>query len=255
MMLSFNITPARQFTALMLCHLAFIYWCLTYASWANFSLIFLVYFFTGCFGMTMTFHRLLTHRSWNAPKWFEYFGTFCGTIGLQGSSLAWTCAHRLHHAKADRQGDPHSPAVLGFVNAHFLSMFSPINIKQSPVIRDKFHIFMHRYYFHVNVLYGLILFMLGGVFAVLHFWMVPAFVLWHAGNVINTFCHTRWFGYRKYNVPDNSVNNPIMGILMWGEGWHNNHHRYQARPNIGEKWYEIDIGYMCIKLINKLKGV
>jgi len=88
----------------------------------------------------------------------------------------------------------------------------------------------------------MLLYTVGGMWAVLHLWLVPAVVLWHAGNIINTFCHSRWFGTRPYQVPDNSVNNPVMGVLMWGEGWHNNHHRHQSRPNIGDKWWQIDIG-------------
>lgn len=205
--------------------------------------------------MTMTFHRLLTHKSWVAPKWWEYFGTICGTLGLQGSSLAWTCAHRKHHQLADKPGDPHSPTILGFFRAHFLSMFSPIEIRRSPVIHSKFHIFCHRYYFHINICYSIILFALGGLWAVLNLWLVPAVVLWHSGNIINSFGHYRWFGTRPYSTPDNSVNNPVMGLLMWGEGWHNNHHRYQNRANIGsEHWWQIDIGFYLIKLISKFKG-
>lgn len=202
--------------------------------------------------MTLTFHRLLVHKSWKTPKYIEYIGTFFGTIGLQGSSLAWTCAHRLHHTKADKPGDPHSPFILGFWRSHFLSMFSPIRIKDSPVIHSKFHIFMHRYYFHINLLYGFFLLLLGNIYALLHFWLVPAFILWHAGNIVNSFGHSRWFGYRSFDTPDNSVNNPIMGLLMWGEGWHNNHHRFQNNSNFGKKWWEVDIGYFCIKLINML---
>lgn len=246
-----SITPSKQFFALTASHIATVYWVFNYLSLSSFLFAFFVYFLTGCFGMTMTFHRLLTHRSWAAPKWFEYLGTFLGTVGLQGSSLAWTCAHRLHHAKADKVGDPHSPSILGYFRAHFLSMYSPINIKYSPVIRSRFHIFMHRYYFHINILYGFILYLIGGLYAVLTFWLVPAVILWQAGNIINTLCHSRWFGYRRYNTPDNSVSNPLMGVFMWGEGWHNNHHRFQNRANIGEQWWEIDMGYCFIRLLNQ----
>ena len=246
-----KLTPINQFIAVMISHIATIYWLYEYSSWANFGLVFFMYFLTGCLGMTMTYHRLLTHRSWKAPKWFEYLGTFLGTIGLTGSSMSWTAAHRKHHSSADKQGDPHSPVILGYIKAQWWSMFSPINIARSPVLRDRFHVFFHRYYFHINLVYGLILFMLGGIYALLTFWLVPACVLWNAGSIINTVCHTKWLGYRRYNVPDYSTNNIVMGVLMWGEGWHNNHHRFQGRPNIGEAWYEIDIGWYLIKLLRK----
>jgi stearoyl-CoA desaturase (delta-9 desaturase) len=95
------------------------------------------------------------------------------------------------------------------------------------------------------------MFALGGTWALMTLYIVPAVVLWNAGSLINTVCHTPFLGYRRYKVPDNSTNNPVLGLLMWGEGWHNNHHRFQSRANIGERWYEIDIGYYIIKLIKK----
>lgn len=201
--------------------------------------------------MSVTYHRFLTHRSFKTYTWFEIFGTLCGTIGLTGSSLSWTAVHRKHHTKADKVGDPHSPNVLGYFYAQWLSMFSNVQITKSPVIRNKFHRIVHNYYFIINICYGILLYIIGGMWAVLTFWLVPACLLWNAGSLINTVCHTSWLGYKRYNTGDRSVNNPVLGLLMWGEGWHNNHHRHQNKPNIGEKWYELDIGYLIIRLVKK----
>lgn len=244
-----SLTSKKLFLLQLIAHIAAIYWLYMGPSIVDLATVFMVYFFTGCIGMSMTYHRLLTHRSYKTNKFFEYFGTLCATIGLTGSSLTWTAAHRLHHSTADKIKDPHSPSVLGYVRAQWLSMFSPINIYKSPVIRDELHRLLHQYYIHINLLYAIIVTLCFGTWGLLNLYLVPAAILWNAGSLINTICHTRWLGYRRYNVPDHSVNNPLLGLFMWGEGWHNNHHRFQNKPNIGEKWYEIDIGYYLIKLI------
>lgn len=245
-----QLTPVKLFVIQLIAHIVTVYWLFN-ASTADFIIALIVYFFTGCIGMTITYHRLLTHRSFKAPKWFEIFGTLCGTLGLTGSSLSWTAAHRLHHSRADRINDPHSPKILGYIRAQYLSMFSEIDIRKSPVIRSKLHQFLHRYYIPVNLLWAILLVSLVGWWWMITVYLVPACILWNAGSLINTVCHTRWLGYRPFNVPDNSVNNPILGLLMWGEGWHNNHHRFQNSPNIGRRWWEIDIGYYIILLIRK----
>lgn len=243
------LTAKKLFILQIIAHLASLYWLWMVPSLNDIMVVFIVYFITGCIGMSVTYHRLLTHNSFMTSKVFEYFGTMCATIGLTGSSITWTAAHRQHHASADRIKDPHSPAILGYFRAQWLSMFSKINIYRSPIIRDKGHQYFHKYYLHINLLYAIIVTTFFGMWGLLNLYLVPAAVLWNAGSLINTLCHTHWLGYRRYNVPDNSVNNPLLGLLMWGEGWHNNHHRFQSRPNIGEKWYEIDIGYYIIKLV------
>lgn len=245
-----KLSPVNLFIWQLIAHMATIYWFFSdYFSLIGLFLVLFVYFLTGCIGMSMVYHRLLTHKSFTTKRIFEYIGTIFATVGLTGSSLSWTATHRQHHANADKKHDPHSPLVLGYIKAQWLSMFSPINIKRSPVIGSKFHRFMHRNYFYINFSYGVCLYLIGGLYALLTFYLVPACVLWNAGSFINTICHTKFLGYQRYKVGDQSVNNPLLGIVMWGEGWHNNHHRFQSRPNMGEKWYEIDIGYYIIKLI------
>lgn len=246
-----RLTPHTLLLAQIVAHAATVYYLFAHLTLLNAALVFVTYFFTGCIGMSVTYHRLLTHRSFTAPRWFEVFGTLCATLGLTGSSLSWTATHRRHHSRADRHGDPHSPLVLGYFKAQWLSMYSPLNVGRSPVVGDPLHRLVHRYYFHINAIWGILLYLIGGWWAVLTFWLVPACVLWNAGSLINTVCHTSWCGYKNYSVPDRSVNNPVLGLFMWGEGWHNNHHRHQSRPHIGERPWEIDIGYYIIFCIRK----
>lgn len=244
-----QLTAKKLFIAQVLAHIATIYWFFQYSTPVNAFYVLLVYFFTGCLGMSVAYHRLLTHRSFTCSRLIEALFTVFATIGLTGSSITWTAAHRQHHRNADKMHDPHSPSILGYLRAQWGSMYSAVNIRRSPVVGVPLHQFLHRYYLHINVIWGLVLYAIGGLFALTTFYLVPACILWNAGSLINTVCHTRWLGYRRYNTPDYSVNNPLLGVLMWGEGWHNNHHRHQGSPRIGRHWWEVDIGWWIIKLV------
>jgi fatty-acid desaturase len=247
-----RLTSTKLFAIQLIFHISAMWWLIFIGiSLNDLMLMSVVYFFTGCIGMSVTYHRLLTHRSFRTTRFFELFGTLCATLGVTGSSLSWTAAHRQHHSSADQPKDPHSPIVLGYFKAQFLSMFSVVDVKRSPVVRDKAHIFFHRYYLHINLIWAAYLFLIFGMWGLMTLYIMPAVILWNAGSLINTVCHTKWLGYRRYNVRDASVNNPALGVFMWGEGWHNNHHRFQSRPNIGERWWELDIGYYVIKMIRR----
>jgi len=222
-----------------------------YGTWQHWILAFFVYFMTGCFGMTMTFHRLLSHKSWNPPKWFYKFGTLCGFYGLTGSSIGWVAVHREHHHHTDKEGDPHSPRHHGFFKVQWLSMFETPKPKYAiHLIRDKFHMFIHRWYFQLHLLIAGFWLIVDPMLLVAAY-LFPAMILWNAGSFINTLTHM--FGYRNFNTTDDSTNIPVLGILMWGEGWHNNHHADPNNPSFKRKWWELDVGGFFIKLLSQDK--
>ena len=238
----------------------FVFQCLThlsllplivYGQWYHYIIAFVVYFFTGCVGMSGTYHRLLSHKSYVAPKWWEYLGTILATIGGTGSSIAWCAVHREHHRFTDTDKDPHSPHAKGFLKVQFLSMFHQPNVRYVPdLLRSSFHVNMHKYYWAVHIVYASILYIIDP-FALVYAWLVPSFILWHAGSSINTFSHT--VGWQDYETKDTSTNHPILGILMWGEGWHNNHHAFPADYRFGKKWWQIDTTRYLIELV-KIKN-
>lgn len=210
-----------------------------------FSLI--VYFFTGCVGMSMTYHRFLSHRSWKAPRWLEVFGTLCATIGLTGSSLAWCSVHREHHKRSDTIKDPHSPWFQKWWRVQFLSMLHKPKISfMKDKLKDPFHRFIHKNYFPINFLYGMGCFLMDP-FAVIYAYLFPAAFLWNAGSAVNTVGHL--CGYRNFYCKDKSKNNPLLAFITWGEGWHNNHHQRPSKFYFGIKWYELDIAGAVIWLL------
>ena len=220
---------------------------IVYGSWYHWLIGFAVYFVTGCFGMTMTFHRLLSHNSWNAPKWFHYFGTLCGFYGLTGSSIGWVAIHKEHHHHTDKEGDPHSPVHLGFFRVQWLSMFETPNPRYViKLIRSKFHSILHTWYFAIHLVIAVVWYLIDPMLLVAAY-LFPAMILWNAGSFINTLTHMT--GYRNWETTDNSTNIPLLGILMWGEGWHNNHHYNPQSATFKHKWWEHAIGHQIIKLI------
>ena len=208
-----------------------------------------IYLLISTVGGTVTYHRLLSHKSFNPPKWFEYFGTLLATIGGNGSSITWAAIHREHHRYTDQEKDPHAPEYQGFFKVQFLSMLDKPNIRYVPdLLRSKFHLWVHQHYWIINIVYvGII--MLIDPFAIVYAYFVPTLFVWHAGSLINTLNHT--FGYRDYQTKDRSTNNIISGYLVGGEGWHNNHHAEPANPRFGRRWWEFDLGWLIIKLVDK----
>lgn len=221
-----------------------------FGEWSHYVYSFIVYFFTGCFGMTMTYHRLLSHKSWSAPRWFFYFGTLCAVLGLTGSPIAWAAIHREHHRYTDTDKDPHSPEMIGFMKAQWGSMFCSVKIKYViDLIKDDFLGFVHRNYFKIQLFWIILLGVLLGPFSIVYLYLFPAFILWNMGSFIITLSHI--YGYKNFENKDDSKNIVWLGYLLWGEGWHNNHHAYPQNSQFSYLWWEFDLGGFFIRLLDR----
>ena len=233
------------FIAQLAAHTAFLFLVFSGSLW-EWSVVLLVYFFTGCVGMTATYHRLLSHGSWKCLKVIEYFGVLCATIGLTGSAVSWVAVHRKHHLFADSEKDPHSPDFKGFFYCHWLSMFEKVEVRYvTDLLKKSFYVFQHKYYFHINLVYAFFLFMIDNR-ALLYAWLVPSCLLWNAGSSIVTLSHL--YGSNPHKLKSKAKNFWPLALLVWGEGWHNNHHASPGKSNFSEKFYQIDIGFWYIYL-------
>jgi stearoyl-CoA desaturase (delta-9 desaturase) len=206
----------------------------------------------------MGFHRLLTHRGYKTPKIVEYVLTFCGTLALEGGPINWVVTHRIHHAYTDVPGDPHTPrdggwwAHIGWMlNGTAQQFDSSVMERYAPdLMKDKFHLWLNRFYWLPLVLLSLVLLAFGGWSYVMWAVFFRVTFNFHATWLVNSATHM--WGTRRFSTGDDSRNNWWVALLTFGEGWHNNHHAYPTAARHGLAWYEIDINWWGIRVMQFL---
>ena len=229
--------------------------CLFYLSWEGFALAIGLSFVTSCFGITIGFHRLFSHRTFKVVKPIEYFFAVCGTLSMQGTLRDWVAHHRMHHAGSDTPKDPHN-ARAGFWHSHIGWLFILVHEFDDQSIMNRYTrdidsdpflkwISNNRVMVAMQVLLGIGLFFIGGWSYV--FWGIFFRLVWsyHVTWFVNSAAH-KW-GYRNFEVNDLATNCWWVAILAWGEGWHNNHHAYGNSVKSGYRWWEFDLSYVIIK--------
>jgi fatty-acid desaturase len=236
-----------------------------YFSWSGVALMFLLHWVTGGLGICMTYHRLLTHRSFVCrPKAFEYFLTILGCCASEGGAIGWVADHRRHHAFSDTDEDAHTPRR-SFGWAHMFWFMTPdISSRHTPeyyqkwapdLERDKVHVFLDKNHLVFPLLMFLGLYLIGNLFTpkLGMSWLVwggflRTVLVLHATWLVNSATHV--WGYRTHPTRDDSTNLWWVAIVTYGEGWHNNHHAYQTSARHGIRWWEVDMTYMAIKALS-----
>ena len=209
--------------------------------------------FSRAVGLTLAFHRYFAHRAFQMNRATRFFWTFVGTAAMQKGPIWWAGHHVNHHRFADRDGDPHSPMVSGVYYAHigwFLNDARHDRLEATnPVVRDFSTApeiaFLDRYFFLPPLLLAAAMYLVGGITWLVWGFCVPTMTLAHATFAINTVNHM--FGSRRFDTIDESRNNPLTALFAAGEGWHNNHHRYQRAARNGFYWWEIDLTWYAIR--------
>jgi len=210
-----------------------------------------VYFLTGCLGITITFHRYLTHKSFSMPKWMEYLFSFFAAMGGTGSSIGWVAVHKTHHRESDTELDPHSPHTRGLKLLLSSYKYEFNHWDSRRLLEDKFHLYLHAYYYIIFIIWGALLFLIDWKIGIFGF-IVPVTIQIWISNLSNWGNHL--FGYKNYDTDDHSKNTWWLALLAWGEGWHNNHHAQPWHYSFQRKWWEFDISAYTIQLICLLTG-
>jgi stearoyl-CoA desaturase (Delta-9 desaturase) len=204
-------------------------------------------------GVTIGFHRMLTHRSFRPHPVVKFLLLVFGSMSLEGPALQWAATHTRHHALADREGDPHSP-VEGFFHAHLGWMFKDCEADPAVYARhlltDPIVLFVSRTFFVWVGLSLLLPFLLGGWSGLLWGGLVRIFLTHHVTWSVNSVCHT--FGKRAFETPDQSRNEWVVGLLAFGEGWHNNHHAFPRSAFHGLHWWQVDLSSYVIRALERL---
>jgi len=213
---------------------------------------------TGGLGICMTYHRLLTHRSFAVrPRWMEYVLTFLGMAASEGGAVGWVADHRRHHAFSDEEGDVHSPNA-GFGWAHMFWWMTPdITSRHTPeylqkwapdLYKDPVHRFLNNLPVVPPLMSAALMYAIGGMpWLVWGFFVRTIFVL-HTTWLVNSATHI--WGYRSHETRDKSTNLWWVAALTYGEGWHNNHHAFQTSVRHGLRWWEVDPTYITVKLMS-----
>lgn len=232
---------------------------LWFFSWSALGVALLLHWLFGSIGICLGYHRLLSHRSFQVPRWLEYAIAIIGALAMQGGPIFWVAGHRLHHAYTeDEIKDPYS-ARRGFWWSHLLWLVYPQPeffdyeqyVRFAPdLAKQPFYRWLNRYFLLLQLPLGILLYAIGGWSFVLWGMFVRAVWLWHSTWFINSVTHL--WGYRTFETADNSRNLWWAALLTYGEGWHNNHHAHPQVAKAGWQWWEIDVTWGAINLLRWL---
>jgi stearoyl-CoA desaturase (Delta-9 desaturase) len=237
-------------------------------SWVQLGLLLGMYALTAL-GVTVGFHRLFTHQSFETNRAVQFVLAALGSMAVQGPLLKWVALHRRHHQHSDTLQDPHSPhhqgrglpgLLRGVWHAHLGWVFRPDppdlaryvkDLRQSRMLRTVSALFP------LWITLGLLLpAALGGLLtgtwagALLGLvWggLVRVFLVHHVTWSVNSVCHL--WGRRPFPGRDRSRNNFVFGVLALGEGWHNNHHAFPTSARHGLRWWQVDVSYWVIRAL------
>jgi stearoyl-CoA desaturase (delta-9 desaturase) len=244
-----------------------------YVGWTDLAIFAFMYLATGI-GVTVGYHRHLTHRAFETSKPVRYALAVMGSMALEGPAIIWVADHRKHHAFADEEGDPHSPhvghgegirgALHGLFHAHMGWLFQnqgradmkryTRDLLEDPGLRK-----INKWFFAFVGLGFLIPFVLGlaitgslagGLTALVWGGLVRIFLLHHVTWSINSVCH--FFGRRRFETDDESRNVFWLALPSLGEAWHHNHHAFPTSAAHGLKWYELDPSALFIRGMERL---
>jgi stearoyl-CoA desaturase (delta-9 desaturase) len=238
-------------------------------SWTDLGLLLGMYLVTAL-GITVGFHRLFVHRSFETYTWVKVIFAALGSMAVQGALFRWVAFHRRHHQHSDTPDDPHTPhhrgrGVFGVIggawHAHVGWLFQADppdlddyikDLNKSPTLRVVDALFPFW------ILLGLAIpALIGGLVkgSWLGVWtgliwggLVRIFLVHHVTWSVNSACHL--WGWRPYRSDDESRNNIVFGILALGEGWHNAHHAFPTSARHGLRWWQIDASYYLIRVLN-----
>ena len=209
--------------------------------------------FVRAVGLTLAYHRYYAHRAFRMHRVTQFVWTFIGAAAMQKGPLWWAGHHVNHHKFADREGDPHSPMVSGVYYAHvgwFLNDAKYDRVEATnPVLREFGSVpeiaWIDRNFWAPPIVLAVALYFAGGLPWVVWGFCLPTMTLAHATFAINSVNHL--FGSRRFETVDESRNNPLTAFFAAGEGWHNNHHRYQRAARNGFYWWEFDLTWYVIR--------
>ena len=216
----------------------------------------ILYWVTACLGVTLGYHRLLAHKSFQLPRWLARFFATCGALSAEYGPITWVGLHRQHHKHSDKALDPHN-SKRGLWWSHIGWMFFRVPGEKrvrryaGDLRKDPYYVWLDKWFIVLQILLGFLLYSLGGWAFVL--WGIPLrlVLVYHVTWLVNSATHA--WGTRAYDTEDSSRNNKWVAALTFGEGWHNNHHAYPSSAKQGLQRGQIDLTWYHIVLLKRLR--
>ena len=220
--------------------------------WSDLALLVTMYTLNA-FGLTIGYHRMLTHRSFRPHPAVKAILLVLGAMAVASPPIEFAATHIKHHAESDREGDPHSP-LEGLFHSHlgwlFKDRFADPQVYCRHLLKDAIVVFVNRSFLLWVVLSLGIPFVLGGWTGLLWGGLVRIFLVHHFTFSVNSICHT--FGKREFETNDRSRNQWLVALLAFGEGWHNNHHAFPRSAFHGLHWWQLDFSGYVIWTLERL---
>jgi stearoyl-CoA desaturase (delta-9 desaturase) len=225
-------------------------------SWRG-LLLAVVAYFVRMVVVTGAYHRYFSHRSFKTSRAFQFVLALGAQSAAQKGVLWWAAHHRSHHKNSDTPADIHSVRQRGFWYAHVGWILAPDwDATNNDVISDLNKYPELRFLNHAAiqllpaVALAVAFLAIGGWSGFVWGFLVSTVLLWHGSFSINSLSHL--YGKRRYDTTDDSRNNWALAILTTGEGWHNNHHHYQSSANQGFHWWEIDVTFYVLRVLERV---
>ncbi len=228
-------------------------------SWSALAAAGVVSYATVALGISLCFHRILTHRGLRLLKPIEYLFAIFGTLALQADPIRWVSVHRKHHAHADHEGDPHSVAEgfkwahMDWIYRHNIALPSDEEMRHfaPDLYAEPFYRALQYLNIPLQVALALGLFAFGGWSWVVWGIFVRLAVSYNTTWLVNSAAHM--LGYRTFATPDQSTNCWWVALISWGEGWHNNHHAFPFSARHGLRWFEVDLTWWHVRVLAFLR--
>ncbi len=206
------------------------------------------------FAVTGGYHRHFSHRTFKTSRVFQFFLAFLAETSAQKGVLWWAAHHRVHHKLSDQPGDVHSPRE-GFWHSHMGWLFiqgqdeTDLN-KVKDLAKYPELMWLNRFWLVPPTLLAVAITLWLGWSGLITGFFLSTVLVYHGTFTINSLSHV--IGRRRYETTDDSKNHWLLALTTMGEGWHNNHHHYQASTRQGFRWYEIDMTYYILWILSKL---